>query len=264
MTTRIYIKRPSGSTGPSSPPVDKLTQDIENLRALGPDVLVQMVKPVYKGIDCLHRESTRDNLVSATGQTIGSVLNLGTIGGYLTSTGTQRPLYRGPNGARFDGVDDTLFSSWSETTPQPITHVMYFRRLLWTSGNRRMFGNLSDADLRHDIGLGSSFGAFSNGHLLNNAGTSVRSEWGLGTADARSSRVVCVYNGATSEVTWTGDFPYSTGTINVGTNGMEGLVLGSLRGSANTFVDMTCAAYVRFPKVLTSSEIAKLPDNIGE
>lgn len=114
----IYKKARVGA-----PPVDPLVEQINKLLELEPDVLFQSVKTTWEGEQVLYQNSARTTEVTSTGQTIGAAKNLGTEGGWFESTGTERPVYSGPLGARFDGIDDIM--SLSLVLPQPFTAVVW-------------------------------------------------------------------------------------------------------------------------------------------
>lgn len=88
-----------------SPRRGALPADVEAILALSPDVYLDLRYPSLPGIgQVLHQDAARTTDVTEEDDPIGSVLNLGSLGGFATSSGTQRPLFV----TGFDGADDII------------------------------------------------------------------------------------------------------------------------------------------------------------
>jgi hypothetical protein len=261
MTTRVFVKFPVPTGGTPQPPTPT-PQHVLDILALGPDVYFDFTAPLVENTYTMYQPNGEP--VTELDQRIGSVRNLGSRKGFaLAPSETASPLYKLADGARFDGSNDEM-NYTSTLLAQPITHVLYLQAFQWTSGTAYYLDSQADSTQRHQaFGQGASFSTFSNGHLISAASTVNRFEWLAGNTERNNNRAVIIANEASSSFTMTGDFPFSTGTYNIGSVGMEGVLLGRGRVAGSTHIRMNLQAYARFPKVLSSGEIASLPALIG-
>jgi hypothetical protein len=237
--------------------VSALPADVATIIGLSPHIYLDVRYPSLHGIGTvLHTDSGRTTPVAVLDDPIGSARNLGSLGGYAVSSGTERPIWKQSAGAQWDRVDDRLDLDVT-LIAQPITVVMWFRQWAWQSSNEYPMDSKLASTTRFDaFGRGSVFGSFPNDHHLTATSTLVRLNWGLtaGT-DIGNTRAILVANGSSSSVAYSGGWTYSSGSINPGTSGLDGMVWGRKFLGPN----MRCTAVAVFARALSSGDIAALP-----
>lgn len=124
--TLVVVNQPSGIV-PSfiTHPDPSLPADVLAVLALQPVHYFQMVHNEWLGQPVLFQDFPPTAPVTQEGQFIGSVVNLGTSPMIAAATGTTRPVWRGNQGAEFDGFDDWLNCQASPVTnvPPPFTYA---------------------------------------------------------------------------------------------------------------------------------------------
>lgn len=230
-----------------------VTSFVEQLLELGADILIYNY-PTYKGEQIMWQDSDRTTPVTLLNQRVGSVKNLGSLGDYLTSSGTSRPFTDAP-GLRYDGINDFINNSDFPELDQPMTHLMYFEEFADAPGNDYPVDSRSGSTLRHQ-----PFGRLADapaGRLISAAPSATTGQVIATTTDTFSGRWVSIMDGNNSQGHITGDINASRTDMEPGTNGMQGVIIGSNRNLNPS--KLVVGIYARFPRVLTQDEIDSLP-----
>jgi hypothetical protein len=231
---------------------------LQKILNLDPIACFSFNQRTYAGQQILFQDAALTTPVTAEDDPIGGVVNLGTEGGKLESSGTLRPLWK--SGADFDGSNDMLEIQTGLTLDQPYTVVVY--TLLTRTAGAESFARLYNGY------PATGAGGFSNAVSAGNATYFMQGD----TASLASGspyplakrRHIVAHNGNSSRA----EIRNPSGTVNVardavtGSSGNStGITVGNRSDGLRAY-NGTIQLIAVYPRLLTNDEKNSLPTEL--
>jgi len=239
-----------------------LEQLVEYMLSIGADVIMPPT-PVYKNEQVMWQDVARTIPVTSVWQPVGSVKNLGSLGGYFeqSTDNNFRPTLT-VLGLSSDGVNDRLRLTLP-TLAQPFTMLTYINTLQNQTGylydSRGTGGSTNNALIRQSATMG-----------IRNGGNSPQLDVSVSSSAGQRLRFLNEYNQPNNTIAMAGDVTgTNTGALDSNVGMTDGVTVFSNR-NVTSFCSYTNKIFARFPKILSTGEKAGLltqldvanPDNI--
>lgn len=237
-----------------------LPADVQALLDLDPDIYLDLRHASLPGVgQVLFHDSAGTVPVSEPDEAIGWVRNLGSLGGAASSSGTMRPLFKGPLGGQFDGLDDVLRIFASDGSDTHSFVIYYTQDVTYGSNENR---NLTDTAQTSAMGMLIRSVLAPGERRWLPTGSSAEGAIGssIDFSEHGPARLIYQHSVLGASFALTGAVTDSGSTTGDRRRTPDGLSVGSIRqGAAAAPSAVTVRAVARYPRVLTAPEIDTLP-----